>query len=284
MKKQADQSQAEKKRAQASRCGSGGWERSLSLDSKDIGKEGMMNLSVEYENRQEDFRVTLLDTIEDAFLVSPVVIDGQVVGFGDECVLRLLYITDGKVYCWDVKKFQVVKASSYGTCYRVELSKDAVEVNRREAYRVFIGEYMDIMYLREKDHVPVRMSVLIRDISETGFCFTTKENYDIGRILKLRIPTEQEVFAPSAQITRKHKPEESVGVFEYGCSFKEENLKLSMYLLRRQRERQKQKLNGKGKPQEPQAAEDNSQPDKENENRQSEKKQRRSEVKLESLT
>ena len=92
-----------------------------------------------------------------------------------------------------------------------------------------------------QSHGPQSFNVLVRDISESGFGFVCKEEYETSRTIRLTIPlTERKSLSLSATIVRKEHNEEK-GTYTYGCKFIEPNSYLSSYLMAKQRERQQEK-------------------------------------------
>ena len=88
---------------------------------------------------------------------------------------------------------------------------------------------------------PQPFSVLVRDISETGFGFVSKEEYEVGRTIRLAISlTDRKTLVLSATIVRRDYNEEK-NTYNYGCKFVEPNSYLSSYLMAKQRERQQGK-------------------------------------------
>ena len=58
-------------------------------------------------------------------------------------------------------------------------------MNRRGSYRVYIGEQMTITAFTSQG--AKKHSVHLKDISESGMAFLSKEEFDIGRIVRLNL-------------------------------------------------------------------------------------------------
>ena len=200
--------------------------------------------SVELEILHDNRKTTLLTSVETIFknnvLLTPIHINGKIVGFPDKYTVNLLYTENGQLYCWhDV----TVKAVRYrGRLYHmVELLYSATVENRRGAYRVFIGETMNVLKLTASG--TLSYEVFVRDISETGTCFMTKTDFDIGRHLRLQIRFRrgQELSLRCEIIWKRENPNRKT-TYLYGCHFSEKNKLLGSYLMGVQQSKQQKRM------------------------------------------
>ena len=110
--------------------------------------------SVELEILHDGKRTTLITSVEgmihNSVLLTPIHLDGKIVGFPSKFTVNLLYPENNQVYCWSNV---TVKAIRYrGQVYHsVELSESAIILNRRGAYRVYVGEPK---FLLQRNHLP----------------------------------------------------------------------------------------------------------------------------------
>ncbi len=203
-----------------------------------------MTHSVELEILHDGQKTTLLTSVEGmidhSVLLTPIHINGKIVGFPTKFVVNLLYPEDGQVYCWSNI---VVKAVRYhGHIYHsVELLGSGIALNRRGAYRVYIGE-TKILYHR--NHFGSKLyEVLVHDISETGMCYMSEESFEVGRPvhLQLRLPNGGELTLRAKILWKRENPNRAT-TFLYGCKFTENSKYLSSYLMNIQQEKQRKKL------------------------------------------
>ena len=172
-------------------------------------------------------------------LLTPIQLNGKLVGFPPDCVVNLLYIDDNHVYCW---KHVTIKAVRYEkkVYHSVELIADAEVLNRRGAYRVFIGETM--MLTAFTANGPKNYHVLLKDVSETGMAFYSNEEFDVGRTVRLYLTLSKgHQLQLSSQILRTQNFEHRSDKL-YGCKFLERNDRLISFLMKIQQDRQRQKL------------------------------------------
>ena len=198
---------------------------------------------VELEILMNGKKTTLLTSVEHVvgnhILLTPIHLNGKVVGFPPNCTVNFLYIDDNHVYCW---RNVTVKAIRYDKkiYHSAELIADAEVLNRRGAYRVYIGKYMMLTAFSAEG--PKRHTVLVKDISETGLAFFSKEDFAVGRTVRLHLTlNEKYELQLSSQIIRTQTFAERSDVL-YGCKLVEKNAQLTNYLMKIQQEKQRQKL------------------------------------------
>lgn len=200
--------------------------------------------SVELEIFHDGRKTTLLTSVEgmihNSVLLTPIHLDGKIVGFPAKLTVNLLYPEDNQVYCWsDI----TVKAVRYrGHIYHsVELPGSAIVLNRRGAYRVYIGENR---FIYHRTHTNTKLyEVFLRDISETGMCYMSKDNFEIGRTvhLQLRLTSGHELTIRAKILWKRENPNRNT-TFLYGCKFTEKSKYLNSYLMNVQQEQQKRRM------------------------------------------
>ena len=200
--------------------------------------------SVELEILHDGRKTTLLTSVEgmiqNSVLLTPIHLDGKIVGFPARLTVNLLYSEDGQVFCWSNI---TVKAVRYrGNIYHsVELPGNAIVLNRRGAYRVYIGETRFIYHRTNTD--TKLYEIILRDISETGMCYMSKDHFEVGRTvhLQLRLASGHELILRAKILWKRENPNRST-TFLYGCKFTEKSKFLSSYLMNIQQEQQKRKM------------------------------------------
>ena len=98
---------------------------------------------------------------------------------------------------------------------------------------------------KEKLHVFFDGEILpenVKDLSETGMAFFSKEEFDVGRTVRLHLAIRKgQELQLSAQIIRIQEFENRQDKL-YGCKFIEKNNRLIGYLMHLQQERQRAKM------------------------------------------
>ncbi len=204
----------------------------------DLEEQHPVTLVVTVGLKSKDLATTIAQVHSDYVLLQPILLDGRTVGFGGNCSIDFLYLQDQVVNAWHGVELPLVKIKGE-TYYRLILEGESKPYNRRGSFRVYVGETMAITVFQSNG--PQSFNVLVRDISESGFGFVSKEEYEVSRTIRLTIPlTERKTLVLSANIVRRELNEEK-GTYSYGCKFVEPNAYLSSYLMAKQRERQQGK-------------------------------------------
>lgn len=205
--------------------------------------EMQLEHSVELEVMMNGKKTTLLTKVEqlvgNTVLLTPIQINNKVVGFPPDCMVNLLYVGENQVFCWKNVKIKAVRYEK-GIYHCAELVADAEILNRRGAYRVYVGEQMILTAFSATG--PKNYHVILKDISETGMAFFSQEEFDIGRTVRLNFSIKKGQELPlSSQIIRVQEFENRKDKL-YGCKFVEKNNRLVGILMHLQQERQKQKM------------------------------------------
>lgn len=200
--------------------------------------------SIELEILHDGKKTTLLTSVEgiikQSVLLTPIHLDGKIVGFPEKYTVNLLYPADDHVYCWSNVTIKAVRYQNH-VYHCVELPGEAQILNRRGAYRVYIGENMNLLkFTRNGSELH---EVLIRDISETGFCFISKEEFSLGRTLRLylRFKNGREISLSAQALWQRENPNRTT-TYLYGCKFLERNKLLTSFLMGVQQEKQRKRL------------------------------------------
>ena len=198
--------------------------------------------SVELEIMVNGKKTTLLTAVEKVLdqtvLLAPIRIDGKLLGFPPTCSVQFIYPQEDHVYCWPNVIVKAVRHENKAY-HCVTLLTEATTINRRGSYRVFIGQEMLVTTFTSQGPKPLRC--LIKDVSEGGFAFFSKEQFDIGRTVRLNLATKGGELHIGAQIVRVQGEEGQTEVL-YGCKFLEKNPLLSKLLMKLQQEHQRQKM------------------------------------------
>ena len=200
------------------------------IDDIPIGSH--IELDVRYIGRTMSFNSEVALIINNSILISPIVVNEQTIGFNENCRVNLIVKIDGKVYLWDSITVKLVKYEGI-VYHKINISGEGKPYNRREAYRMYIGEDMPI-YVNTASG-PLAIYVLVKDLSETGVGFISKEDLSIDRTIRLKIKDNSSIISLSGIIVRKEYLTH-LDSFLYGCRFNEKNNRLGNYIARRQGE------------------------------------------------
>jgi len=200
------------------------------LHIDEISKGGAVELEVKYEGKSMNFSSEVVLITNNSVLVTSITVNDQTIGFSDKYQVNLLYKVESKLYIWEKVTAKLVKYDG-GIYHKIDLQGEGKVYNRRNSYRLYIGEEMPL-YVNTAEG-PTALSVLLKDISESGFAFITKEDLEVSRSVRLKLTDESIVINLSALILRKEFLENRATNL-YGCKLTERNPKLSKYIVKKQ--------------------------------------------------
>jgi len=190
-------------------------------------------LEININNQHLEFKSAVVAKIGDYILIEPVRIKEKVVNFENGSVLiDLLLIRDNKTpIIW--KRVLLKNTIHNGkTYYKVVPTGEGFEINRRNAYRMYIG----IKGVVQVGTNSVPMDIIIKDVSENGFSFVTQDNVNksLKTTVRLVFGDCNKTFNLNGLLIRREEINQSKYV--YGCILNIRNLFLNQYINEKQRE------------------------------------------------
>lgn len=207
------------------------------MQIKDIPIGANIEIEVKYHGQCVNFYSDVVEIIEDSVLIKPIMVGEKTLGFSDSNQVNFIYIFEDKVYVWD--HIEVILVKYNGSMYhKANLSGEGIPYNRRNSYRMYIGEDMPLHINTSRGSATI--NVLVKDVSETGVAFITEEELSVGRVFRLKLKDNNRLINLSGVIVRREYLE-NLGSFIYGCKFNEYNAVLGGYIARKQIEKLKNK-------------------------------------------
>lgn len=203
----------------------------------EIVKGGDIELEVRFNGKSMSFNSNVAFIIEQSVLINSIQVNHKTVGFSNQCHINFLIKDKGNLFIWENVKVSLVKARDV-IYHKIDLSGDGKQINRRDAFRMYIGEDMPI-YINSASG-PTAINVLVKDISETGVGFITKEELDVTRTFRLKLKENGRIYILSGVIVRKEFLD-NINSTLYGCKFTEKNNILGKYIAKRQSEQLRNK-------------------------------------------
>lgn len=210
----------------------------------DISKGDGAELEVRYNGRTMNFRSDIVQIKTNAIFINPITVNDQTVGFSDKCQISFLHYFEGKINIWENV---IVKLVRFGDniFHKIELYGEGKPYNRRESFRMYIGDDMPL-YVNTAGG-PTAIQVLVKDISTSGFAFITTQEIDQERIVRLKLKSNFSFHSLSAVIVRKEFITH-LDSFLYGCKFNEKYEFLGKYIAQKQGELLKKKTSNLSSP------------------------------------
>jgi len=207
------------------------------LEILDIVKGQKMELEVRCDGQTINFKSEIVLIKNNDLLISKLTVNDQTIGFSDQCTINFLYNSEEKLFLWENTTVKLVKYD--GNIYhKISLKGEGKSFNRRESYRLYIGEEMQVSLNTTTG--PTVITVLIKDISESGVGFVVAEDIDLDRTIRLKLKdSDFSLNIPGVIVRKEFK--DGINAFIYGCKFSEKNQKLGKYIMKKQTERQRNK-------------------------------------------
>lgn len=214
----------------------------MHIDDIPIGTS--IELEIRFNGHFMSFRSEVNLIVKNSMLISPITVNDQTIGFDEDCLMHLIININKKVYLWNDITIKLVKYND-SIYHKIDISGEGKPYNRRDAFRIYIGEDMPI-YINTTTG-PLALSVLVKDISETGVAFITKEELETERTIRLKLKDHHHIISLSGMIIRKEFLPH-LNSYLYGCKFIEKNNKLGGFIARRQGEQLRQRVNSYSSP------------------------------------
>lgn len=200
----------------------------MHIDKLQIGTN--IEIEVKFDGQTIFFQSDIVSIKGNSIFINTIMVNDQTIGFSEQCQLNFLYKSDGKVYIWENISIKLIKYN--GVIYHmIDLSWDGKPYNRRDSYRTYIGE--DIPIFLNTPTGSLSMTVLLKDISETGAGFITNEVIDLDRTVRLKLKVFNTTLSLSGTIVRKEFLP-NINATIYGCKFSETNQMLGKYIAKKQ--------------------------------------------------
>lgn len=214
------------------------------MQINELSVGGNIEIEVKCNGRTMSFRSEIVTIKSNSILITPIKVNDQTIGFSEICRINFLYKEDGRLFMWADVEVKLVKFN--GSIYhKIDVFGEGKPHNRRESFRMYIGEDMPL-YVNTASG-PTALSVLVKDISETGVAFITKEDIEIERTIRLKLKDHSSIISLSGIIIRKEYLEH-LSSYLYGCKFNEKNSNLGKYIAKKQGELLRKKTSNYSSP------------------------------------
>lgn len=203
----------------------------------EIARGEQIELDVLYNGKSINFKSEIVRIFNNSILITSINYHNRVISFTDQCTFNLLYLSEGKLYIWEKVTVKLVKSEN-ALFHKIDLNGEGKPFNRREAFRMYIGEEMPLII--NMFDGPAAIPVLIKDISESGLAFITKDDFDTKRTFRLKIDHNNSMINMMGVIIRKEFMEHLDSTL-YGCKLLEKDQMLSKYIAEKQGEQLRKK-------------------------------------------
>ena len=207
----------------------------------EIAADSIINVVVSKEDSSISLTTTMAFYDEDILFVNPFMYEDSLVSFDvPDLTVDMMVVRENEVpYYWKRVHIGLMKVDG-NTYHAISSRHTGVRLNRRNSFRVFVGEQGSACELRGGDTLPV----IVKDISATGIGFLLQGvNEDIfspGDQVHINYIDKEERFGIDVvgRVVRSFETEKGI---LYGCSFSKVYPQINKYVTDKQIHKRKSK-------------------------------------------
>lgn len=136
------------------------------MDYSILKADSSLSIKISRGNIDTEFTTNVIDVLDGAVVVSPILYDGKMVNFniaGVKKQVSTFYQPIGKMVVWEEVEIKAGYYKKKSLCHVIYLRGDGKEINRRRDYRQYVG-----IEGRAEHFGADRVPVLVRDVSNNG--------------------------------------------------------------------------------------------------------------------
>ena len=197
----------------------------------DIETENKLLLKFRYKDKQYSMIVVLFSKSPQHITIPSILENNVVVNPEDLKDAEIIYTVKDGIFRFGALKIE----SSYFQgirVYNVSSEEDVTRANRRQAYRMFIGELTTVTVVMENGKKRTIEGIL-KNVSITGMSIVLKQDFEIGTVMRILYEFEGLSFFLQGKVIRKDKMN-GYRAFSYGCIFKDPNHSINRVIIQKQ--------------------------------------------------
>lgn len=214
---------------------------------KDILLGKKLEILVDREGYHYRFVSKVEGVAGNSVAVTVIAAKGRMFHFEEADNVSIVYRSSERMWKWDHVKAGLARLE--GSTVHTFSSKEQGQIyNRREAFRVPIGESLLMRRIVTKRAEPVNSSAektnaeaevtfdaLLADLSVGGAGLYANEDMEVGTVIVFEMPTNLGILACRGEIVRRSEVYDKPFRHFYGCEFTVVKKELERYLFERQR-------------------------------------------------
>ncbi|HHV10896.1 MAG TPA: PilZ domain-containing protein [Clostridiales bacterium] len=197
----------------------------------EIDTENKLIIKFNHNDRIYSFFVSLLARSSGYIVIPSILKNNEVVDPGLLKDAEIIYTVKDGVFRFPISKLQPETFKGLRVYYTYSEGDVALE-NRREAYRVFIGEIVTVLITNE-DGRRKNVEGILKDLSVTGMGVISKMEFEEGTLMQIVFNFEGVNFFLSGRIVRKEKIRR-FRAFSYGVKFDSPNYNIQRIIMVKQ--------------------------------------------------
>ncbi len=197
----------------------------------EIDTENKLIIKFNHNDKNYSFFVSLLAKSSGYIVIPSILKNNEVV---DPSLLKdaeIIYTVKEGVFRFPISKLQPEIFKGLRVYYTYSEKDTAIE-NRRESYRVFIGEIVTVLITNE-DGRRKNVEGILKDLSITGMGVISKMEFEEGSLMQILFNFEGVNFLLSGKIVRKEKIRR-FRAFSYGIQFTNPNYGIQRIIMVKQ--------------------------------------------------
>ena len=207
----------------------------------EIAADSIINVLVSKEDSSISLTTTMAFYDEDLLFVEPFMYEDNIVSFDvPDLSVEMMVVRENEVpYYWKRVHVGVVKIDGK-TYHAISSRHTGVRLNRRNSFRVFVGEEGSAFQTRTGERFPV----IIKDISATGIGFllqgVDEDYFSPGDQVHINYIDKEERFGIDVvgRVVRSFETDKGI---LYGCSFSKVYPQINKYVTNKQIHKRKHK-------------------------------------------
>ncbi|MDD3240763.1 MAG: PilZ domain-containing protein [Lachnospira sp.] len=188
---------------------------------------------LDMNGQKYEFASVVKEQEKTAIYTEPIRINGKVLSFNGAHVTVSLIMNraEKSPVVWKGVGVTTISGKA-GTRYMVVANGEGFEMNRRDAFRLFIGVNGVVQMGTNRK----ALDIIVKDVSDTGFSFVCEEDFDKpeGKPVRLVFTDMNQNFSLVGLVVRKVLIAEKKII--YGCKLSIPNKKLGHYINEKQRQ------------------------------------------------
>ncbi|MHB8129238.1 MAG: PilZ domain-containing protein [Mobilitalea sp.] len=186
----------------------------------DIEIENKVIIKFKYKDRPFSMNVDIISKDYKHIVIPSILENNQVVDPSGLSEVEIIYTVKDGIFHFESIELETSMYQGMRV-YLASSDNETARVNRREAYRVFIGELVKINVMDENG-VKKDLEGVLKNISVLGMGLILKNELEIGTTMSIIYNYEGLNMHLLGKVVRKEKVKR-YKAYQYGCLFKEPN-------------------------------------------------------------
>ena len=197
----------------------------------DIETENKLLLKFKYKEKKYSMVVMLFAKKVGYIIIPSILENDQVVPPEELKEAEIIYTVKDGIFRFGQLKIESTYYKGVRV-YNVSSDEEVSRANRRQAYRMFIGELTTVTVIMENGKSR-SIEGILKNVSITGMSIVLKQEFDVGTTMRILYEFEGIPFLLQGTVIRKDKMN-GYRAFSYGCIFKDPIHSINQVIIQKQ--------------------------------------------------